>query len=97
LKNKYGRKTPCHTGTEWKRLPDGRLAVMLHDFREIRLKPMGADIFARCNGKTPVSRIIKDLARKYPQASTSEIVDEANRFLDDMESLGALVINWDPF
>ncbi len=89
--------TPCHVGIVWKPAGSGEIVIRTPESQLICLTPMGADIFTRCDGKTPISGILEVLKEKYSHMSHGEIETKTYRFLQWLESLGVIIIDWDDF
>lgn len=98
IKNKY-LQTPAITRVIWKSSPTHpeKIIIMNNDSQQFVLEPMGRDIFERCNGRTPVGKILSYLNEKYQQKSSAGIEKETFDFLCMMQQQKALVIDWDPF
>jgi hypothetical protein len=97
MDNGYYSQKPCHTGVSWKKISAGEIIINTHDSRQIRLTPMGSDIFERCNGRQTISEISDYLRGKYNQLTADQIESETYQFLYLMQSLGVLIIDWDEF
>jgi hypothetical protein len=93
----YHAQTPCHVGILWKPSANGEIIIRTPRHQLICLTCMGTDIFTRCNGKTPISEIQKFLEKKYSHMPTHHIGSELYRFLQWLESLGVIIIDWDDF
>lgn len=97
MDREYNLETPCHTAVMWKKLSEDEIVISTPNFQQIRLATIGKAIFERSNGKNTVSEIIDYLRNKYPQMSENQIKSETYKFLNYMQSIGVIIIDWEIF
>lgn len=93
---KYDTEKPQKILCSWKKEKE-RVVLRLPRGNYIKFNIIGSLVFERCNGRTPVQEIVKDIFAMYPDMTKKKIERDVEIFLEDMERKGIIKIRWDPF